>query len=174
MSEYKRGDKVAVDTEGESGREVFDAIVLKVSHDQSEPAYHVIRCGTGSECAWWSHKELTFISHVGEKAIKRLADKREKLDAERSDMEWIWKNWNTIRENPPTATMTALIRQVGIEDPWSRGEYHGEWMIWHDNAAKTFAFVDPPLSAGDRKAFAKVCQTLRSHFASRSGRVRTC
>ena len=138
-----------------------DAIVMGSYRDQyggsNTRDYTLMFCDTGYECSWYQEEQLTFLRHGGEPEIEKVLFLKAKREATETDLDWIIANWLAIRENPSGATMGALMRLIGITNPWP----HGEGFELADNQMKTFLLLDPALSTGDKdKVLARVKEII--------------
>lgn len=136
-----------------------DAIVIGSYADQygghcDTPEYTLMFLEDGNECSWYYESQLTLIRHGCEDDITALKLKRAKLKKEQSDIEWIVVNWNTIRESTPGPSACALMRLIGITNPWPHGEGWEYMMNWR----KTFVVLDPVLSSGDINDLRRFCE----------------
>lgn len=162
---YKRGDMVRIAKDLGPSMSHFeadqDAIVMGSYRDQfggdNVDSYTVMLCESGGETSWYYEHQLTFIRHVGDEGIAAIETVREKREAEETNLEWIVKNWPSIREKPPGATMSELMRRCGIEKPWGA---HGEGYSYYKNAMATHQALDSVLQTGDLKQVVELMDKL--------------
>ena len=162
---FKRGDKVRIAKNLGPTMSHFeadqDAIVLGSYRDQyggdNTTSYTVLLCEDGNHVSWYHQRQLRFIRHVGEKGITKVMTARDKRNATESDLGWIVTNWPSIRTRTPGATMTELMRRVGITNPWG---FRGEAFMWYRNAERTHQLLDPVLSTGDLEKVKKFLGTV--------------
>jgi len=152
---FKRGDVVHIAKDLGPSMAHFEndleAVVMGSYRDQyggdNAKDYTLMFCRDGNEVSWYGETQLTFLRHGGEAEIERIKFEREKRKSTERDINWIMANWLGIRENPSGATLAALMRLIGIENPWPSGE---GWEL-AENQMRTFALFDPILSTGDIK-----------------------
>lgn len=124
------------------------AIVIGSYKDQfggSNTKSYTLLFENEGKVSWFPEEILTFIEHVGEPRIKEWEQAIEDRRARQSDLEWIVKEWQNIREAPPGASLDALMKLIGINNPWGS---HGEGFVWYANAQATLTVLDPILSRG--------------------------
>ena len=114
----------------------------------------------GGTCSWYYERQLTLVDIGGEHEIKRIEDARAKRENEQVNLEWIVKNWKSIRDAPPYAVANFLMGLVGINNPWGS---RGEGMAYYANWMQTFELLDPILIQGEVElvlAFLKKVKSL--------------
>lgn len=141
-----------------------DAIVIGSYRDQyggdDVDSYTVMLCKSGGETSWYHEHQLTLIRHVGDEGIAAVKSEREKREAVETDLEWIVKNWPSIRDKTPGATMGELMRRCGITNPWGA---HGEGYTYYMNAMATHRVLDPVLQTGDIGKVTEFMDALARH-----------
>lgn len=153
---FKRGDKVHIAASLGSSMAHFqadkDAIIIGSYRDEygggpeKEKQYTVLMCDNGGRCSWYYDEQLTFVEHVGEAGIQEIDERRKAKDAMESDLTWIVAHWKEIQGSPSGATCEALMRLIGITEPWGS---HGEGFVWQSNALNTVSALNDALMSGN-------------------------
>ncbi len=154
---FRRGDVVHITANMPSSmshfRAGFDAVILECK----DSSYGVMALDDGNSIWWYDEDQFTLLTAAssatpdatesGELLITKLCDKRDARIKTESNLDWIIKNWSTIRKNPSGATSEALMKMIGIRNPWGR---NGEGFVWYENARLAIEIMDQVLAGGDK------------------------
>lgn len=170
MQKFKRGDIVHVNKElppyMNHFRADFDAIIIGSYADQyggsDVDSYTIMEPDTGGTISWYYTSNLSFVREGHDEEIQEIERQRAMREQQESDLVWIVKNWPRIRENPSGFTMCALMKLIGITNPWGR---HGEGFVYHGNAMNTHAGLDSALSTGDMAVVEKRIADVKAYLA---------
>lgn len=134
---FKRGDLVHIVADLGASMAHFesdlDAVVMGSYADQfggsDTSNYTVMFVTNGAEVSWYPEQSLIFKQHLSQHDIDQIISAKETRQARDSRLEWIAENWNG---EPSGATCEALMRAIGIENPWGRnGEGYTWYVNWH-------------------------------------------
>lgn len=167
MQKFNKGDLVQIDDDLGPSMSHFEsgceAIVIGSYKDKfggdNDSIYTLNLKGRG-KVSWYYEKQLTLIDDNRLDLLDEWEKEREKEINKCSDIDWIFKNGESVIKEPKGASIARLAKELGIENLWGKS---GEGYVWYSNAMATLEVAKPFLRDGDKKGFLKHCTDIRAN-----------
>lgn len=173
MQKFKHGDLVHITDELPSSMSHFphgvDAVVIGSYADKyggtDRKSYTLHLKGRG-EISWYEEGLLTRVESGRSDLLEQWKTEKEREDKERSDLDWIFANGQSVLTLGYGASVEALARCFTEESLW--GRTRGEGYIWYQNALAAMALAEPFLLVGDKSGWLLFCEDLKNKTAAQA------
>lgn len=167
MQKYKKGDHVRVAKELGSMMSHFnadcEAIIIGSYKDQyggDDTKSYTIHIKGHGEVSWYEEDQLTLIEKNRLDLLKLWEDEEKEEEKQKSDLDWIFSNTESVFNHLHNATVYALAECLGfsVDDLWGP---HGEGYVFFKNAHMVLNLAKPFLTASDKDGWLKFCEELK-------------
>jgi hypothetical protein len=132
-----------------------DAIVVQYSHNECqkgnmfEHSYSLFIKSHG-ETAWYHDSNLKLIKHNQFQLLEEWWNKAKEEERQKSNLDWIFKNGNSVLKSAHGSTVSALAACLGCSNLWGS---RGEGFVYCQNAIKVLTMATPFLETSDRSGW---------------------
>lgn len=161
MREFQKGDHVRVVRIGRF-RLDEEAIVVgsyKDLYGHGDADTYTIHMKYSGESAWYYPTEMILIEKGRLDLLALWEHERAEEIKQKSDLDWIFDNGQSVVENPHGASVQALANCFGLTNLWGN---HGEGMTYYYNTLATMEVAAPFLTTGDKEGWIDFCDKVKA------------